>query len=113
MLEPLVAEVVAFDLAAAMLAEAPEIAPRVRGDASTLPFGTNSVDAVLLVNMILFPAEVDRVLRPRGTVLWVNTLGDQTPIHLPAEDVAEALPGHWKGVTARAGTGFWAALRRA
>jgi hypothetical protein len=51
-------------------------------------------------------------LRPGGTIVWVNTLGDQTPIHLPAADVLEALPGEWTGVAARAGTGFWLAARR-
>lgn len=109
----IVDEVIAFDISSGMLAEAPsDLAPRIRGDASSLPFAANSMDAVLMVNMILFPYEVDRVLRPDGAVLWVNTLGDQTPIHLPPGDVAEALPGDWAGSTARAGTGFWAALTR-
>lgn len=108
-----VESLLAFDLSGEMLAHAPgELAPRVRGDASTLPFDADSFDAVLMVNMLLFPGEVDRVLAPEGTVLWVNTLGDQTPIHLPAADVAAALPGEWTGRTARAGTGFWAALTR-
>lgn len=108
-----VRSMVAFDLAAEMLAHAPgELAPRVRGDASVLPFGDGAFDAVLMVNMLLFPAEVDRVLAPEGTVVWVNTLGDQTPIHLPAADVLAALPGSWEGRTANAGTGFWAALHR-
>jgi hypothetical protein len=66
-----------------------------------------------MINMLLFPTEVDRVLRPGGTVLWVNTLGDQTPIHLPAADVLTALPGEWHGTTADAGTGFWLAAQRA
>lgn len=104
---------VALDLAAEMLSNAPgELAPRVRGDASVLPFGDDAFDVVMMVNMLLFPAEVDRVLAPSGSVVWINTLGDQTPIHLPAADVAAALPGTWRGVTARAGTGFWAALSR-
>lgn len=105
--------VVAFDLAGEMLAHAPgDLAPRVRGDASVLPFGDDSFDTVMMVNMLLFPGEVDRVLAPGGTVLWVNTLGDQTPIHLPVADVVKALPGRWEGVSANAGTGFWATLRR-
>jgi len=108
-----VGSLIAFDLAAEMLSHAPgELAPRVRGDASVLPFGDNAFDNVLMVNMLLFPSEVDRVLAPGGTVVWVNTLGDQTPIHLPAADVLEALPGSWEGVTANAGTGLWATLRR-
>lgn len=109
-----VGALVAFDLAGEMLAHAPgELAPRVRGDASVLPFGNDAFDTVMMVNMLLFPGEVDRVLTPGGTIVWVNTLGDQTPIHLPAADVADALPGSWVGVTANAGTGLWATLRRA
>jgi hypothetical protein len=82
-------------------------------DAALLPFRDASFDAVLMVNMLLFPGEVDRVLRPDGTAVWINTLGDQTPIHLPADDVVGALPGPWTGRTARADTGFWLTARRA
>lgn len=100
------------DLSTEMLRHAPDLAPRVRCDASMLPFGADRFDAVLLINMLLFPDEVDRVLRPDGVVVWINTLGDQTPIHLPPIDVLAALPGDWHGTTARAGTGFWLSARR-
>lgn len=107
-------EQVSVDLSAGMLAHAPDgLAPKVRADSSALPFPADSFDAILMINMILFPGEVDRVLRPDGSVVWVNTKGDQTPIHLPPSDVERALPGSWHGVTARAGTGLWAVLRRA
>jgi len=108
-----VGELVCSDLSMEMLRHAPDIAPRVRTDASTLPYPSNSFDAILMINMLLFPLEVDRVLRADGVVVWVNTLGDQTPIHLPASDVLEALPGDWTGCTADAGTGFWLVARRA
>jgi len=108
-----VGSLVCTDLSAGMLSYAPDLAPRAQSDASALPFDADAFDAVLLINMILFPTEIDRVLRPGGAVLWVNTLGDQTPIHLPATDVLEALPGEWTGTTAHAGTGFWLAARRA
>jgi SAM-dependent methyltransferase len=107
-----VGSLVCTDLAAEMLAHAPELPPKAQADASQLPFPDDSFDAVLLINMLLFPAEIDRVLRRDGTVLWVNTLGDQTPIHLPGADVLEALPGQWSGVTANAGTGFWLTAHR-
>ncbi|MGA9276228.1 class I SAM-dependent methyltransferase [Ilumatobacter sp.] len=110
---PSVGSLVCCDLSAEMLRHAPDLAPRVRADASTLPFSDRSFDVVLLVNMLLFPAEVDRVLRSEGAVVWVNTLGDQTPIHLPPSDVIDALPGVWTGMTAAAGTGFWLTARRA
>ncbi len=108
-----VQRLVATDLAAEMLANAPaDIAPRVRADASRLPYRADQFDGILMVNMLLFPDEVDRVLAAAGRLLWVNTLGSNTPIHLPPEDVAAALPGDWAGVTARSGFGFWASLGR-
>jgi SAM-dependent methyltransferase len=108
-----VASLVATDLSAEMLRHAPDtLAPRVHADASALPFPAAAFDAVLMINMLLFPHEVDRVLRAGGVIVWVNTLGDQTPIHLPADVVLTSLPGDWVGRTARAGTGFWLAARR-
>lgn len=108
-----VGQVVAVDLSAEMLARAPDVAPRVQADASVLPFPDAAFDTALLVNMLLFPAELGRVLAPAGKLVWVNTLGDRTPIHLPPQDVLSALPGAWRGVTARAGSGFWAVFDRA
>lgn len=111
-LAPRVGSLVCTDLAYEMLRHAPDLAPRVRADASRLPVADDRFDAVVLINMVLFPGEIDRVLRPDGSVLWVNTLGDQTPIHLPPADVLAALPGEWDGITADAGTGFWLSARR-
>ena len=111
-LTPRVGGLVCTDLSEQMLLHAPDLAPRVRADASALPFAHNRFDAILLINMLLFPDEIDRLLRTDGVVVWVNTLGDQTPIHLPPADVLEALPGKWSGTTARAGTGFWLTARR-
>jgi len=113
LLSGVVGSFVATDLSAEMLRHAPgELAPRVHADASILPFPADSFDAVLMINMLLFPHEVDRVLRPGGAIVWVNSLGDQTPIHLPPDDVLAALPGDWTGRTARADTGFWLIARR-
>jgi len=103
---------IAVDLSEQMLAHAPSLTPKVRADSSQLPFADNSADVVLLINMLLFPGEVDRVLRPDGHVVWVNSYGDQTPIHLPPSDVAAALPGDWGGVRSHAGNGLWAVLQR-
>ena len=111
-LSPRVGRLVCTDLSQQMLLHAPDLAPRVRADASALPFADNHFDAILLINMLLFPDEIDRLLRTDGVVVWVNTLGDQTPIHLPPADVLKALPGKWSGITARAGTGFWLTARR-
>jgi SAM-dependent methyltransferase len=106
--------VVAFDLAHEMLRRAPEgPGHRLRADAGRLPFADGAADAVVLVNAFLFPAEVDRVLAPRGIIVWVNTSGASTPIHLPAEEVEAALPGRWEGVASEAAGGTWALLTRA
>jgi SAM-dependent methyltransferase len=114
LLHGVVREQVSVDLSEQMLAHAPTgLAPKVRADSSRLPFIDDAAGVVLMINMLLFPAEVDRILGPDGHVVWINTLGDQTPIHLPPADVAEALPGDWTGVASKAGTGSWAVLRRA
>ena len=106
--------VVALDLSREMLRRAPaEPGLRVNADAARLPFADASASCVVLVNALLFPLEMARVLAPGGSLLWVNSLGDRTPIHLPAEDVEKALPGDWNGVSAEAGWGTWCALRRA
>ena len=105
--------VVAVDLSIEMLRLAPAaLAPRAQADAARLPLPDASCHAVVLVNALLFPTEVDRVLRPGGAVIWVNSSGDQTPIHLPAADVAAALPGDWSGVESEAAWGTWTVLRR-
>lgn len=106
-------DVIALDLSLAMLQQQPDLAPLVQADASVLPFPDASVDLLILVNMLLFPAEVDRVLADGGGLLWINTMGHETPIHLSAEDVVTALPGQWAARASRAGTGTWAAVTRA
>ncbi|MHB1712834.1 MAG: class I SAM-dependent DNA methyltransferase [Acidimicrobiales bacterium] len=106
--------VVAVDLSYEMLCRAPgDFGGRVLADGARLPTPGGSAAAVALVNAFLFPAEVDRVLGPGGVVIWVNTLGDRTPIHLPATDVVAALPGRWGGIASEASWGTWAVLRRA
>lgn len=106
------AQVVAMDLSREMLLRAPDVAARVQADASKLPLADKSVSVLVLVNMLLFPVEVDRVLAAGGALVWVNSLAERTPIHLPAEDVGEALPGRWEGLASRAGGGTWCVLRR-
>ena len=106
--------VLAVEVALEMLRRAPgDVGHRVLADGARLPLADGSADAVVLVNAFLFPHEVDRVLAADGLLVWVNSSGDQTPIHLPATDVAAALPGRWAGVHSTAGAGTWCALRRA
>ena len=106
--------VLAVEVAMEMLRAAPaDVGHRVLADGACLPVPDGSAGAVVLVNCFLFPAEVDRVLAPDGVVVWVNSSGTATPIHLLAEEVVEALPGRWEGVASGAGIGLWTVLHRA
>ncbi|NDH83700.1 MAG: methyltransferase domain-containing protein [Acidimicrobiia bacterium] len=71
-------DVVALDLSMAMLRHQPDLAPKVQADASVLPFRDDAADLLVLVNMLLFPAEVDRVLRP-GRVRHASRQRRRTP----------------------------------
>lgn len=107
------ADVITMDIAFEMLRHAPGGPTRlVQADASRLPVANGSVDAISLSNAFLFPSEVDRALAPHGVVVWVNSRGPKTPIHLPADDVAAALGVGWTGVASEAGWGTWAAVWR-
>jgi hypothetical protein len=107
------ATALAVDLSHAMLIRAPaRPAHRVQADAARLPLRERSAAAVVLINAFLFPAEVDRVLTRDGLVVWVNSSGPQTPIHLSADEVVTALGGEWTGVASQAGEGTWCVLQR-
>ena len=58
-----------------------------QGDASKLPWPDKSFNLVTLVNMPLFFKEIDRVLRPGGSVIVVATLGDRTPFSTPSKTI--------------------------
>jgi len=105
--------VMSIDLSFEMLVRATkEFGPVICGDSSTLPIADNSVDALVIENMFLFPHEIVRVLKKDGCVVWLSSLGDRTPIYLPAEKVDQALPGKWEGVASEAGWGSWSVHRR-
>jgi SAM-dependent methyltransferase len=61
------ATVLVVDLSRAMLQRAP-IGPahRIQADGATLPAGDGSAVAIVLINVFLFPAEVEPVLSPDG-----------------------------------------------
>jgi SAM-dependent methyltransferase len=104
---------VAVDISAEMLRLAPSgVGVRVQADAARMPVRDRCVDALVLVNAFLFPLEAARVVQAGGVVVWVNTSGDRTPIHLAADEVNRALGADWDGVAAEAGWGTWAVLRR-
>jgi hypothetical protein len=104
---------IAADLSIEMLRIAPAgAAPRVQLDSSRLPVASRSIPVILVINMLLFPAEMDRVLTGDGVLVWVNTSGPETPIHLPSDDVVAALGEAWTGQASEAGTGTWCVARR-
>ena len=106
--------VLAAEVALEMLLRAPQdVGHRVLADGARLPLQDGAADAVVLVNCFLFPAEVERVLGSDGVVVWVNSSGTQTPIHLTGDEVVTALPGRWTGITSGAGVGLWTVVRRA
>jgi predicted TPR repeat methyltransferase len=106
-------DVVSLDLSREMLVQSAVRGRQIQADASALPVQSRSASIVALINMFLFPAEVERVLAADGVVIWVSTNGDGTPIYLSPAEVLRALPGEWDGVSAQAGWGTWLTTRRA
>ena len=114
LLASLFPQVISVDLSEQMLRQAAGRSPlRVRADVGALPVADARIAVVAAIDMLLFPAEIARVLAPDGVLLGINQLGEDGPLYLPAADVAAALPGRWRAVEAHAGWGSWAALRRA
>lgn len=98
----------AVEISPEMLRRAPAgPAHRVLADGARLPVPDGSLAAVVLMNAFLFGPECARALRPGGVVVWINSRGPLTPIHLPAEAVVAALPGAWTATASEAGTGTW------
>jgi SAM-dependent methyltransferase len=105
--------ILAVDLSLSMLKRAPRRpAFRIQADAVRLPIRDSSAVAVVLINAFLFPQEVQRVLSPKGIIVWVNSSGEQTPIYLSADDLVRSLSGEWTGRSSRAGEGYWCVLQR-
>ena len=105
-------QVIAGDLSAEMLKRLPkELGQRVQLDSSALPFATGAVSVLACVNMMLFADEVVRVLAVDGVLIWVNSIGDRTPIHLSAERIAHALPAQFEVTASTANWGTWVLAR--
>ena len=90
--------------------------PQVCADSDCLPFASNSIDAFLVMNMILFPNEIERCLKDEGCLVWISSRGPETPIYLPPEEVIELMSvnseASWFGVSAYALEGSWLVARR-
>ncbi len=109
-------QVLSLDLTWEMVRRSPARL-RVNADAARLPVADGAAAAVVIADVPLFAEEVVRILAPDGVVVWSNALGAESPHHVPVEVVAGALgratpPVGWDAVTAEAGWGLWAVLRR-
>lgn len=109
---------VAADISWEMLSHAIEGAPPlICADGSCLPVADSTIDVLILQNMFLFPAEFDRCLAVDGSIVWVNSRGPATPIHLPAEEILASLEAatrfNWNADTSTVGEATWAVVRRA
>jgi SAM-dependent methyltransferase len=92
-------EVVSIDLSTAMLAQAPASASfRICCDAAQLPMRDQVFDAAVLVDTFCFAGELARTVIAGGHIIWVNLLGQDGPLYVPATDIANALPGNWTGI---------------
>lgn len=105
-------QVVAADISLVMLKQL-EGSPRVAADGAHLPCADNTVDAVALANMFLFPDEVKRVLKPEGTLIWYNSIGESMPIYLSDEQLLEVMGDGWHGIASQWSHANWCVLRRA
>lgn len=89
---------------------------RVLADASRVPLADGTAAAVVLADVPLFAEQVVRLLSADGVMVWSNALGEQAPHHVPLRIVLSALQRAcdtpWSAVTAEAGWGLWAVLRR-
>ena len=108
--------ILCVDLSADMLCRNPHRL-RVRADAAHLPLPADVATVVVIGDGPLFAAEVDRVLRRDGAVVWCNALGTDAPQHVRTEvlvaALSEASRGDWDAVQSHAGWGTWVVLRRA
>ncbi len=59
------------------------------GDARKLPFPDGNFDLVTQTNMPVFFAQIDRVLRPGGTVVIASSSGQNTPFTTPDDLLAK------------------------
>ncbi len=112
--------IVGCDLAVEMVHEAAQISPggRIRylvADGAALPFDGATFDLIAAVNVFLFWGEVTRVLAPGGALAIEYSLGEETPIYLPAPDVKRHLSaaGRYEFEEGRAGRGTWILARKA
>ncbi len=104
-------DLVSVDLSAEVLRRGGSVR-RAQVDASQLPFPAAAFAAVVIGDGPMFAAEVVRVLRPEGVVVWSNALGTgapyfvETPLLLSALGAADPARS-WVAVESEASWGSW------
>jgi len=84
----------------------------LRAAASALPIVTGSLAAVVCIDLFPCPAEICRVLRPDGVLLWINQPGVENPLFPDTPALISALGGGWSAVESETRWGRWTVLRR-
>lgn len=109
--------VLAVDFSPRMLAWAKRgSAVFVQADAARLPFTDSSVDTIVCVNMFLFAVGYARVLKRDGTLVFVSTRAQETPIYLDPNELGEAMASlvdpAFEMTTGSTGQSCWSIVRR-
>ncbi|MGH8542337.1 MAG: class I SAM-dependent methyltransferase [Gammaproteobacteria bacterium] len=106
--------VIAADISAAMLARShPDVGLRLQCDGAALPVADQTIDVIVVINGLLFPSEMLRVLSSRGLIVVVATDGPDTPLYVPPATATSAFGREWNRVEGdEATSGTWYVLRR-
>jgi SAM-dependent methyltransferase len=84
----------------------------IRAGAAALPIVTGSLAAVVCIDVFPCPAEIDRVLRPDGALLWISRPGVEHPLFSGTSALVGALGEGWSATESETRWGRWTVLRR-
>jgi len=105
---------VATDVNAAMVADAPALSHTTYAlaDVRALPVRSGSVPLLVGLNAVPHVAEFTRVLGPVGQLLWCSSFGPDTPLYVSPDELLELFGPGFRGEAGRAGYGDWTLLTR-
>lgn len=104
---------VATDVSHGMLKLMPGGWQRLRADVRGLPFPQNTFDSIVGLNCVPGFDEFERLLKPKGGLLLVESFAEHTPLHVSPDVLDDILGRDWDVIASRAGAGIWmwAAMR--
>lgn len=76
-------------------------------DVQALPLASGRVPLVVSLNGVFNPAELVRVIRPGGQLLWCTSFRSGTPLYVPPEQVHRMLGERWSAEGKHVGHGEW------